>query len=110
MAQQIEAVLFDFRQAVRNYPNLVWHHCRHSQSCEGNGLPDLLIIGPGAILWRECKPHAGARISPAQTWWRYAIQAYGADWAIWTPEDVTSGKMAADLARAAGLSVQINQG
>ena len=104
MPRQHEAVLDDFREAVREYPHLVWHHCLHSTRCEGTpGLADLIIIGPGGILFRECKPHPGAHPSPAQTAWKYAILGAGGDWALWTPEDVTSGRMGEDLRRAAAV-------
>jgi hypothetical protein len=105
MAARQEAVLGDFRIAVKEYPHLVWHHCLHSARCEGTpGLADLVIIGPGGILFRECKPHPGAHPSPAQTAWKYAILGAGGDWALWTPADVASGAMDADLRRAAGSS------
>jgi hypothetical protein len=104
MAAQQEAVLGDFRTAVKAYPTLVWHHCLHSARCEGTpGLADLIIIGPGGILFRECKPHPGAHPSPAQIAWKYAILGAGGDWALWTPDDVDSGRMAAELRRAAGV-------
>lgn len=104
MAHQHEAVLDDFRLAVRAYPVLAWHHCLHSTRCEGTpGLADLIIIGPGGILFRECKPHPGAHPSPAQITWKYAILGAGGDWAIWIPADVASGVMEADLQRAAAL-------
>ena len=104
MSRQHEAVLDDFREAVREYPHLVWHHCLHSTRCEGSpGLADLIIIGPGGILFRECKPHRGAHPSAAQTAWKYAVLGAGGDWALWMPEDVTSGQMGEDLRRVAAV-------
>ena len=104
MSTQNQAVIADFRRLIKPYHNLIWHHCTHSVQCDGDhGLPDLLIIGPGAVLWRECKPHRHAHLSPGQVTWRYTIQAAGADWAIWTPEDVEDGTMDRDLRHAAGL-------
>jgi len=104
MPRQHEAVLDDFRDAVKDYPHLVWHHCLHSTRCEGSpGLADLIIIGPGGILFRECKPHPGAHPSPAQTAWKYAILGAGGDWALWTPQSVSDGTMAEDLRRAAAV-------
>jgi len=104
VAEQTEAVLEDFRAEIRRYPELVWHHCLHSTRCEGSpGLADLIIIGPGGILFRECKPHAGARPSAAQTAWKYAVIAAGGDWALWLPEDVSRGRMAAELAAVAAV-------
>ena len=104
MPRQREAVLDDFREAVREYPHLVWHHCLHSTRCEGTpGLADLIIIGPGGIIFRECKPHPGAHPSAAQVAWKYAILGAGGDWALWTPQSVTDGTVAEDLRRVAAV-------
>jgi len=60
------------------------HYCRDSLRCEGaTGLPDLILAGPGGVLWRELK--AGGDLDDGQRAWRDTLRKSGADWAVWTP-------------------------
>lgn len=75
---------------------------RFSQRTAANqGFPDLQIIGPGGILFRELKTEAGMQpgkgLRPEQTTWRYRLTAAGQDWAIWTPKDLDSGLIESEL-------------
>jgi len=75
-------------------------HVRNSTGTAA-GLPDDILIGPGGILWRECKRQAG-RATPAQTATGEALRAAGQDWDIWKPSDWLSGRIARELGALAG--------
>jgi hypothetical protein len=64
------------------------------------GYPDFTIAGPGGVIFRECK--AASRRSLAQIGWGRALAAAGADYAIWRPEDLESGRIEAELQALAG--------
>lgn len=61
------------------------------------GFPDWVIVGPGGMLFRELKSGLG-RVSKAQQRWLHALAACGQDVAVWRPEDLYSGRIAAELA------------
>lgn len=54
------------------------------------GFPDLVIVGPGGVLWRELKD-ATDTASRAQLAWGDLLRAAGQDWAIWRPADLRAG-------------------
>lgn len=81
-----------------SYPALLWHHCPDSRGCHGTpGMPDFMIIGPKAELWVEAKPHAGAHPRGDQIAWKWCLAALGVRWATWTPADIASGRVRAEL-------------
>ena len=61
------------------------------------GFPDVMIVGPGGVLFRELKTYAAPNLNPGQTTWRYRLQAAQQDWAVWTPRDLDSGRVDAEL-------------
>lgn len=61
----------------------------------GSGVPDWCFIGT-RILWRELKLERG-RLSDAQKRWRWSLFMAGADWAIWRPADLYSGRIEREL-------------
>jgi len=63
---------------------------------DGKGFPDLVLVGPCGVLYRELKTERG-RLSPEQLRWRDALQAAGADWAVWKPSDLLAGRVDAEL-------------
>jgi hypothetical protein len=67
--------------------NILVHHCRDSRKCDGNGLPDLILVGKTNILLVELKSAYG-ELSSAQNIWRYRIIAAGGYWVCWRPEDL----------------------
>lgn len=64
------------------------------------GFPDLLILGPGGVLFRELKMTTmpGRGLSPIQVTWRDRVKASGQDWGIWTPRDLRDGCIERELA------------
>lgn len=65
------------------------------------GFPDLMIVGPGGVLFRELKTDigmgAGRGLRAAQTLWMYRLQAAGLDWEVWQPRDMASGLIGREL-------------
>jgi len=53
---------------------------------DGKGFPDLVLVKGDRVLYRELK-RDGAYLEPDQKLWRDALQAAGADYAIWRPKD-----------------------
>lgn len=72
------------------------HDSRRSQ----RGFPDLVIAGPGGVLWVELKSATG-RLSPEQETWRRALRGAGQVWCCWQPADWHSGMIVARLTKLA---------
>lgn len=71
-----------------------WYHAYDSRRSVP-GWPDLVLIGQG-IIYRELKSATGT-LRPDQRDWRDMLRAAGADWAIWRPADLESGRIEAEL-------------
>lgn len=67
------------------------------------GFPDLLLVGSGGFAFRELKSDTGT-LRPEQRQWRDALRAAGADWGLWKPCDLASGRIRAELAALTGES------
>jgi hypothetical protein len=65
------------------------------------GFPDLLIVGPAGLLFRELKP-AGGQLRAAQKQWAWRLKQARQDAGEWRPADWRSGRIAAELAAIAG--------
>jgi hypothetical protein len=63
---------------------------------DGKGWPDLTIVGPGGVLFRELKSPTGSR-SPEQRLWAEWLAEAGADVAVWKPRDMESGRIRREL-------------
>lgn len=70
------------------------HHCRPARMQSGKwatpitghkGFPDLVIVGPGGVLFRELKAARGV-LSADQESWLGTLTAAGADAGVWRPE------------------------
>lgn len=61
------------------------------------GWPDWVILGRGRILYRELKTDFG-QLSPEQSRVRNLLVVAGADWDIWRPVDLRSGRIQRELA------------
>lgn len=76
---------------------LLAFHVRDSRRSWGPGFPDLVIAGPGGVLFREAKNERNS-LSPDQRRWGSVLTRAGADWAPWRPRDLVSGVIAEQLA------------
>lgn len=65
---------------------LTAQHYPTSAGCWQLGWPDLTLVGPGGVLYREVKTSRG-RLEPAQWECGQRLLAAGADWAVWRPSD-----------------------
>lgn len=73
------------------------HDSRRSQP----GFPDLVIVGPGGVLFVELKSETG-RLSPDQKTWQEALAAApGVRWLLWRPADLHSGRIDEELRKLA---------
>lgn len=81
---------------------VLWHHCRDSRCCDGDpGLPDLVLVGPGGVLFPELKSSPRG-MTAAQTGWRWALRAAGAATPLWLPSDFRNGTVERYIAALAG--------
>ena len=66
-------------------------------AADGKGFPDLVLVRE-RVLFRELKGNRG-RIRPEQAVWLAVLRDAGADVAVWTPDDWTSGRIEEELRR-----------
>lgn len=59
---------------------------RTAVAADGRGYPDLTIVGPGGVLWREIK-RADETATAEQLEWLARLVGAGCDAAIWRPVD-----------------------
>ena len=77
------------------------HHCYDSRLCGPHaGLPDLILVGHGRIIFVELKKQRG-RKSFGQYQWENALVAAGGECYTWRPSDWSSGSVERILAPAA---------
>lgn len=74
---------------------IAWYHPHDSRRSPG-GWPDLALVGARGFLLRELKTATG-RVTAAQGEWGRRLLAAGADWAVWRPADLASGRIVAEL-------------
>lgn len=78
------------QEAVRKLCRLLGvlaFHAHDSRRSWGPGFPDLVLAGPGGILFRELKSATGDT-SAQQDLWGWTLCKAGADWAVWRPADL----------------------
>jgi hypothetical protein len=83
---------------------LVWHHCSASFRCAGpGGLPDLVIAGPGGLVFAELKSAAG-ELSAGQQAWQWALHTASSrtPFRLWRPADWADGRIQSELALLSG--------
>lgn len=69
---------------------------RTAVQADGKGYPDLTIVGSGGVLFRELKSATGA-LSREQKEWLHALRSAGADFEVWRPADLRSGRIEREL-------------
>jgi hypothetical protein len=63
----------------------------------GRGFPDLVIAGPGGVVFAECKC-ADDTVSREQRAWGTALLGAGATWVVWEPIVLFTGQLETELA------------
>ena len=73
--------------------------CFHDHDARRNirGFPDLVIAGPGGVIWAELKTPAG-ELSSDQAQWKWTLIGAGQNYKIWRPADWTTGRIMQELA------------
>lgn len=88
----------DFQRAVLSLARwlglLDWHD--NDSRRNSAGLPDLILVGPRGVLWRELKTATG-KLRPAQQTWGTALGIAGQDWDVWRPADLRSGRVKQEM-------------
>jgi hypothetical protein len=71
---------------------VLWHHCGNTRLCVGDpGLPDVVMAGPGGLLFGECKSNAMS-VTPDQRTWQWMLRATGrTDVGVWLPSSFREG-------------------
>jgi hypothetical protein len=90
-----------FLQAVRDLAKtLGWqgYHTYRSDRSEP-GFPDLVLMRPPLLLFRELKTDTG-RLTAPQRRWIEELAACGQDVGVWRPADLRGGRISAELTRA----------
>ncbi len=93
--------LFVITRGTRSRPGLcvllgiTWYH-PHDSRRSVSGWPDLALCGRRGLILRELKTAAG-RLSAAQRQWGERLSVAGADWGVWRPADLTSGRIVREL-------------
>jgi hypothetical protein len=83
---------------------LLVHHCRPARTAKGwrtpiqgtRGFPDLVIAGPGGVIYPETKD-ATRGLDEDQRQWRDVLVASGQRWRLWRPQQWLSGEIRAEL-------------
>jgi|SRR5215472_15125922 len=95
-----EAQLMEWIRELCSLLRLRVFHCADARRSWGPGFPDLVIVGPGGVMFRECKTFNG-KTSADQDSWAVTLQEAGQDWALWRPQDWMSGRVRRELERLA---------
>jgi hypothetical protein len=93
-----EAALLEAVRAVAKLQGWQLYHTYRSDRSEP-GFPDLVLMRPPLLLFRELKADVG-RLRPAQRKWLDELAACGQDVGVWRPADLRGGRIAAELSRA----------
>src|SRR5260370_40341743 len=64
------------------------------------GYPDLTLVGPGGIMWRELKRERKTATREQLAWGR-AITGAGGSWKVWRPQDLPRRGIGAEVGRVA---------
>lgn len=84
------------RQLTRTLGLRLYH--THDSRRSYSGFPDIVIVGPGGVLFRELK-RQDEYPTAAQRAWLEALTAAGADAAVWGPADMRTMRIPFDLQR-----------
>lgn len=68
---------------------------------DGKGFPDLVLVGPRGVLYRELKADGG-RLRPEQEVWLAALRRAQQDAAVWYAHDLKDGLLQVEIRWLAG--------
>lgn len=71
---------------------LLFHASKDSRRDTSAGWPDLVVVGPGGIIFRELKSDQG-RLQVPQRRAGSLIERAGGNWAVWRPQHLTDGNI-----------------
>lgn len=91
------ALLSNVRALAKQFGWMAYHTWRSDNS--EPGFPDLVLMRPPLLLFRELKSEGG-RLKPEQRRWLEELAACGQDVGVWRPVDLRGGRIAAELSRA----------
>ncbi len=94
-----ERQLLDAVRDACRWAGLLTYHTHHSRRSEP-GFPDLVVVGPHGVIFRELKADRG-RLSPDQRRWLDRLTQAGADAAVWRP-DAWPGRVLTELVGIGG--------
>ncbi len=100
-----ERELLDAIRDACRWAGLLTYHTHDSRRSEP-GYPDLTVVGPTGVLFRELKAERG-RVTPDQRQWLDRLSAAGADADVWRPCDWPS-KVFAELHGIGGRRLLYN--
>jgi hypothetical protein len=107
-AAMTEAELMEYiRTAVKDL-GLLAYHAHDGRRSWGPGFPDLVIVGRGGCIYRECKTEHGS-LSPEQRRWGDTLKRAGQNWRIWRPTDRLDGSIAKELTDLAAVQLALWQ-
>lgn len=88
----------DFQRAVTDLLDTLGLRYWHDNDSRRNkaGLPDLIIVCPAGVLWRELKTERG-RVTSEQREWLTDLHSAGQDADVWRPRDLDTGRIAREL-------------
>jgi len=86
----------------------LYHYHAHDSRRSAGGFPDSWIINmrTGRAMFRELKTQSG-QLSADQKALGYALTAGGHDWAVWRPNDLLDGTIAAQLCQLAAVRQRV---
>ncbi len=101
-----EAELLSTVRDACKWAGLLCYHTHCSRRSEP-GFPDLVVVGPRGVIFRELKAERGRLTADQQTWLDRLAEA-GADAAVWRPAD-WPGRVLAELAGIGGRCLPTTQ-
>ncbi|MGI8994178.1 MAG: VRR-NUC domain-containing protein [Nocardioidaceae bacterium] len=100
-----ERQLLDALRDACKWAGLLVYHTHDSRRSE-RGYPDLCIVGPVGLLFRELKAERG-RLTTDQQLWLDRLTEAGANAAVWRPAD-WSDRVLVELANIGGCGLPPN--